>query len=128
MIPRSDSNLRVYRQNFKDRLNKQREQREGYRLQTLDEVKAVLPAAAVRFSSVQRLYLFGSIICQGQFHAKSDVDIGVVGITAEDYFALWRELEAALPEWLIDLRDISEPSFFADRVQKTGLLIYERED
>ncbi|MCZ7670228.1 MAG: nucleotidyltransferase domain-containing protein [Chloroflexi bacterium] len=75
---------------------------------------------AASVSSVQQLYLFGSIICPGQFHQKSDVDIGVVGTTAEDYFELWRQLEAALPEWLIDLRELSSASFFADRVKERG--------
>jgi predicted nucleotidyltransferase len=126
MIPRSETSMAVYRQSFIDRLTRQRDEREAYRLQALAKIQAVLPAVASGFSSVRHVYIFGSILRPGQFHAKSDVDIGVVGVTAEEYFALWRELEAAFPERPVDLRDVSMPSFFADTIQKTGLLIYER--
>lgn len=118
--------MAVYRQTFKDRLNRQHGEREACRLQALAHIQAGLPSVASSFASVRRVYLFGSILRSGQFHAKSDVDIGVGGVTAEEYFALWRELEAAFPERPVDLRDVSKPSFFADTIQKTGLLIYER--
>lgn len=126
MTTSSESLAAVYRQNFLARQAKQREEREAIRQQALAKVKAVVPAVAAGVASVQQLYLFGSVIQPGQFHQKSDVDIGVVGTTAEDYFELWRQLEAVLPEWIIDLREVSSASFFADRVKKTGLLLYER--
>ncbi|HEY84523.1 MAG TPA: nucleotidyltransferase domain-containing protein, partial [Chloroflexi bacterium] len=73
-------------------------------------------------------YLFGSIIQPGNFHPESDVDIAIEGATAQAYFDLWRTLEEDLPEWAIDLRDISQPSPFADLIRQTGMLIYEREN
>ncbi|MBE2220806.1 MAG: nucleotidyltransferase domain-containing protein [Anaerolineae bacterium] len=126
MIPRSESTITTYRQHFKAQQAKKLEEREAKRLYALETVTAVLPPIISQFPTIQQLFLFGSIVHPGQFHAKSDIDIGVLGTTAEDYFALWRELEAKLPEWIIDLRDISDDSFFANTVQKTGLLIYER--
>ena len=44
------------------------------------------------------------------------------------YFDLWQALEEALPEWAIDLRDITRPSPFADLVRQTEILIYERKN
>lgn len=126
MIPRSDSTIATYRQHFKRQQAKKLNEREARRQQALAKLKAVAPAVAANIPSVQQLYLFGSVIRHGQFHQRSDVDMGVVGTTAEDYFELWRQLEAALPAWPIDLREISEDSFFADSVKRTGLLIYER--
>ena len=126
MIPRSESTIAAYRQHFKAQQAKKLDEREAKRVYALETVTAVLPTIISQFPAIQQLFLFGSVIHSGQFHAKSDIDIGVVGTTAEDYFALWRELEAKLPEWLIDLRDVSDDSLFADTVKKTGLLIYER--
>jgi hypothetical protein len=37
-------------------------------------------------------------------------------------------LEKALPHWTVDLREIDAPSFFADGVRSTGVLIYEQAD
>jgi len=48
------------------------------------------------------------------------------GTTAAEYFAAWRDLEYALPDWTVDVREITDPSPFADRVRETGVLIYER--
>ncbi len=126
MIPRSETAVATYRQQFNDKQAQKFNEREVMRLKALAKLESALPTIAVQYTSVQRLYLFGSVIRPGQFHGKSDVDIGITDTTAEDYFALWRTLEAELPEWFIDLRDVSDNSFFADSVQKTGLLIYER--
>jgi len=80
------------------------------------------------FPSVRRVFLFGSVIRENAFRADSDVDLGIEGLGVEDYFAIWRAIEEAAPDWVIDVRDITQPSLFADRVRAAGKLIYERVD
>jgi predicted nucleotidyltransferase len=74
-----------------------------------------------------RIYLFGSVVRPGAFRLDSDVDAGVEGADAQDYFALWRDLEREAPEWTIDLREVSGNPPFAERVRATGIPLYERE-
>lgn len=118
--------IEVYRRTLQERLKQQQANREGRRQRVLQAVSEKLPPIAAGHPSVQRVYLFGSVTRPRAFHEKSDVDIAVEGTTAEAYFAFWRELEQALPDWVIDLREITTPSSLAERVRLTGILIYER--
>lgn len=120
--------VEIYRRTFQERLRRQQEAREEARQRALRAASEKVPAIAAAYPSVRRVYLFGSVAEPRAFHEKSDVDIAVEDTTAEDYFALWRELEQALPDWTVDLRDITAPSFFAYRVRRTGTLLYERAD
>jgi predicted nucleotidyltransferase len=122
----SEAQIARYRQTFHQHHADQYEAREARRQKALTAICPLLPALAATTSSIQALYLFGSITQPGQFHPHSDIDIGLVEATAEDYFTFWRELETALPAWFFDVRDVSDDSFFAQRVKETGLLIYER--
>jgi len=96
------------------------------RQRALQAISKKTPAIMSGWQSVRCAYLFGSVTRPGAFHEASDVDIAVEGMTAQEYFALWRALERALPDWAIDVRDITPASPFADLVRKTGVLIYER--
>ena len=59
--------------------------------------------------------------------STSDVDLALEGdLTAEDYFALWRELERAAEGWSLDLAELDRDLHFAGRVREGGELIYER--
>jgi predicted nucleotidyltransferase len=121
--------IKIYRRNFQARMQRQRERREIQRQRALAIVRATLPMLMTEWPAVHRAYLFGSITREGAFHAKSDIDIAIEGeINAETYFALWHALERTLPDWAIDLRDISTHSRFADLVRQYGELIYEQED
>lgn len=120
--------IEVYRRTLQERLKRQQEAREEIRQRVLRAVSETLPAIAAGYASVQRVYLFGSVTRPRAFHEKSDVDIAIEGTTAEAYFAFWRELERALPDWAIDLREITTSSSLAEQVRRTGLLIYERAD
>ena len=122
----SESQLAIYRQAHRERLNRQVEQRESWREKTLAMVKETVPSIAESIVTVNQVFLFGSITKPGLFRPESDVDIAVTGTTATDYFTFWRKLEEALPEWQIDCRDVSDNSFFATWVKETGTLIYER--
>jgi predicted nucleotidyltransferase len=123
----SREEIRTYRQSFQARLERKREAQEARRQRALESVRKEAPAILSRWPCVHRAYLFGSITRPGAFHKGSDVDIAVEGVTAEEYLAVWRALERALPDWAIDLRDITPASTFADLVRRTGVLIYARE-
>ncbi len=95
---------------------------------------AVLDAGAravfARFPQVRRAYLFGSALDAGAFLATSDLDIAVdVTLDAETFFALWRDLESAVPGYEFDIIELDRADVhFADRVRETGELIYEARD
>ncbi len=128
MTALTEDAMRAYRMGFRARLERRREAQERLRQRALQAVEERVPCVIARSSSVQRAYLFGSLTRPGAFHEASDIDIAVEGITAQEYFALWRALEQALPDWEVDLRDITSPSHFSDLIRKTGVLIYERAD
>ena len=85
-------------------------------------IREILP----RYPDVRRVYLFGSVTLEGHFGDHSDIDIALEGTSAEQYFDLWRELDRAVPDRFVDLREINEPSHFERRVRKRGELIYDR--
>jgi len=118
--------IRTYRRSFQARLRRRWKARETTRRRAMQTVRQKAPALLSNWPSVRRAYLFGSVTLPGAFHVRSDVDIAVEGVTAEEYFALWRALEQALPDWAIDVRDITPASPFADLIRRTGVLIYER--
>jgi len=88
-------------------------------------VRSVLP----RFPGVWRAYLFGSVLRPGAWRSTSDIDLAVEGrLSAEKYFALWRELERAAGDWPIDLVELDRDLRFAARVRERGELIYGHPD
>jgi predicted nucleotidyltransferase len=122
------SHIGAYRQAFQQRMQHMLEAREELRQRALCAVQDRALAVLTACSSVRRAYLFGSIIRQGAFGPDSDIDIALEGTTAADYFAVWRDLERALPEWAVDVREIADSSPFADLIHEIGMLIYERAD
>jgi predicted nucleotidyltransferase len=85
-------------------------------------------AVAPRYPQVDRAFLFGSVTRPGGLNETSDLDVAVEGVLgAEDFFALWRELERAVDSWPVDLVELDRRSVhFVQRVRETGELIYER--
>jgi predicted nucleotidyltransferase len=122
------ASIHTYRKSFRERLQRDVQAREQVRRNLMQVVTACVPAICARYDSVQRAYLFGSLTQPGQFHAQSDVDVAIEGATAEHYFALWHALEEALPERVIDLRDVEPHSHFGRSVRLRGQLLYERTD
>ena len=118
--------MEAYRRTFRERSRRALEMREKRRQQALQAVQDKAPAILATYPSVQRAYLFGSVTRPGAFHPASDIDVALEGTTAAEYFAVWRDLEYALPDWTVDARETIDPSPFADRVRETGVLIYER--
>ncbi len=120
--------LAACREAFRARQQRMRAERENRRLIAIEAVRRAILECVPGYPSVQRMYLFGSVVRPAAFRRDSDVDVAVEGIGSAEYFDLWRDIERAAPEWTIDLRDITRPSLFAERVRATGQLIYERND
>jgi predicted nucleotidyltransferase len=116
--------IQAARQSLQARLQKDFETREAARHKALESVRAAIPAIVAKYKAVKSAYLFGSILRPGAFRPDSDIDIAIEGGSAEDYFALWRDLEEALPHWLIDLRDLPSDTHFTEQVRQRGEKIY----
>lgn len=70
-----------------------------------------------------RAWLFGSVAA-GRCHARSDVDLLVLGIPAGDYWALRHDLEEAL-ECPVDLLTQDDDPIMVRKVTERGVLIHE---
>lgn len=101
--------------------------REALRSQALQAVMAKAPQIIARYKRVTAAYLFGSILRAGAFRLDSDIDIGVVDLPVADYTPLRTDLEAALPAWEIDLRELPPDTSFTALVKQGGQLIYDRD-
>ena len=120
--------IEACRENLQQREESKYQVRESRRLVAREAIHAAIQMVLPHYPAVKRVYLFGSVICAGAFHPNSDIDVAVEGATASTYFALWRELEEAVSDWRIDLRDLNQPSYFSQRVRQQGELVYERKD
>lgn len=118
------TDIQTYRRSFQARLQQGLEEREARRNQAIRAIKEVVPALLPHYPAIKAVYLFGSVLRFGRFQTSSDIDVAIEGGTAEDYFAFWRDLQEALPDWLIDLRDLPPATLFAQRVYETGEKIY----
>jgi predicted nucleotidyltransferase len=114
------------RRSFIAREERERAKRELRRRAALQAAFNAIISIAPRYPTLDRAYLFGSVLRPGAFRIESDVDIAVEGVDAADFFSLWRDLEEAMPDWAVDLRDLVPGSHFARRVQDGGRLIYDR--
>ncbi len=103
-------------------------QRERRRQGARAALRTAVCAVAPRYPQVHRAFLFGSVTRPGGLNETSDLDVAVEGaLGAEDFFALWRELERAVDSWPVDLVELDRRSVhFVQRVRETGELIYER--
>jgi len=117
--------IEIYRQSFQTRLKRDFEKRELRRQKAYQAIQSRLPQLVAKYQAIEAVYLFGSILRPGSFRPDSDIDIGIVGGTAEDYSTLWHELTEAFPEWTIDLRDLPANTRFTQRVIERGEKIYE---
>ncbi len=114
------------------RYHQQREQRrraeqEAERQQWLDRTRAAIREIAPRHPTIERVYLFGSLMQPGRFRSTnerwgSDIDVAIEGpIEAETPFA--SELEFALKRF-VDVRPFVPPIIQA--IEQYGEQIYER--
>ena len=118
--------IAAVRHNLQARAERERAGREARRAAAERAVSEAVQKAIVNFPSVKRVFLFGSVIRPNAFRPDSDVDVAIEGLGVADYFPIWRAIEEAAPGWTIDVRDITQPSDFAERVRATGKTVYER--
>jgi predicted nucleotidyltransferase len=116
--------IATVRHNLQARAERERAGREARRAAAERAVSEAVQKAVVNFPSVKRVFLFGSVIRPNAFRLDSDVDVAVEGLGVADYFPIWRAIEEAAPGWTIDVRDITQPSEFAERVRATGKTVY----
>jgi len=64
----------------------------------------------VRDFGARRVYLFGSLLQEGRFHERSDVDLAVEGIAPERFFKTWAAVGADVhvPIELVDIDEVGE--------------------
>ena len=75
--------------------------------------------------NVEKIVLFGSITDKERFTEHSDIDIGITGVKAEDFFKLYSRLSEGI-DWAIDLIDLDEDPGFRSMILKKGEIIYDR--
>jgi len=115
------------RANLQARLAQQLQAREQRRQSALQAMRVAARSVLPRFPRVRRAFLFGSVLRPGAWRSESDIDIAIEGeLSAEEYFALWRELERAAANWPIDLVELERDLSFAACVREGGELIYDR--
>ena len=74
---------------------------------------------------VSRVFLFGSVIKDGAFNGKSDLDIAVVGLDKSDFYKALADI-SQLTEFNIDLKPLEDCSeIFQQRVEEQGEVVYE---
>ncbi|MEB3337724.1 MAG: nucleotidyltransferase domain-containing protein [Leptolyngbyaceae bacterium] len=96
-----------------------RQHNEQQRLETVDRVIAWLESAGQRYG-IDRAYLFGSMIRPYRFMDRSDVDVAVEAMDAEQFFQAMAELSEQV-ERDVDLVELSKCPF-ADRIRQQGVL------
>jgi predicted nucleotidyltransferase len=100
-------------------------EREALRQQVVQAVRDAARSVFPAFPQVRRAYLFGSMARRGAVRRDSDVDVAIEGeLSAEAYFALWRELERAIPGRTVEVVELGPDLHFAERVRQTGEVIY----
>ena len=115
-----------YRRTFHQRAQARFRANEERRRQARQTVLEAIVMIAPRYPNVQRVYLFGSIIRPGAFRLDSDIDLGVEGADMALCFQLWRDLEQAVTEWMLDVRSLEDDDPFSQRVRLKGEVVYER--
>ena len=100
---------------------KRRADREALRQVKLEQARAAIRRLAPDFPAVCRVYLFGSLLRSGRFHAGSDVDVAIEchDLETETPFARALERELAIA---VDLRPLR--GAVAEAVRFEGEKVY----
>ncbi len=96
---------------------RRRQQLEHERRQTLTAVRRFLDQFGSKYG-IEQAVIFGSVVRPGRFHERSDVDIAVTDMEADDFFDLMASLSLALVRE-VDLVDLAR-CHFAGRIRETG--------
>ena len=98
---------------------KRKSRQEADRQALLTRVISTLYQPARSYPFTQGI-IFGSLIQPGRFHENSDIDIAVIDLPGEHFFALAAFLGQVL-ERDIDLLELDKVHF-ADKIRRKGLL------
>lgn len=121
----SPEKMAKYRQTFYQRQEAYRQKNETRQKKVLPVVKQAVRKVMPMYPTVQRVYLFGSLIRPGAFRTDSDIDLGIEGVNMADCFDIWRDLEQIVTDWNFDVRPLEADDLFSERVRTKGVLIYE---
>jgi len=58
--------------------------------------------------NIRKIILFGSLAHKAWFNENSDVDLAVEGLSSNNYWQAWREVEDIITDRKIDFVDMSE--------------------
>jgi len=99
------------------------------RIESLKKKYLLLAKKASRFLvkkyRVKKVILFGSLVW-GKFRERSDIDIGVEGLSKEKYIRALTETEA-ITGATIDIKFIDElPQFLKNRINREGKVLYAK--
>jgi predicted nucleotidyltransferase len=97
-------------------LEEERREREQERLRWLCRAKEEL-ARFFQSKQVEKVYLTGSLLREGEFYAFSDIDLAVAGLK-EGYFKLLVDLEELMGRW-VDIIELQKCRF-RDQIEKRG--------
>jgi len=89
-------------------------------LKQIPEVRSLF----TKYPTVEKAWLFGSILDEELFDESSDVDIAVKGLDNGSYFSLFADLSQIVGENL-DIVEI-ERIRWAETILDEGLIIYEK--
>jgi predicted nucleotidyltransferase len=98
-----------------------RAEREALRQARLEQARAAIRRLAPLFPAVRRVYLFGSLLHPGRFHAGSDIDVAVECEDLESETPFTRALERELAT-TVDLRPLR--GAVAEAVREGGEQVY----
>ena len=110
------------------RATKRLQEREQLRLDKLAAIRTAIKQIVPAYPMIQAVYLFGSVMQNGRFIPKSDIDIAIqchpqnacLPIETE----LWHKLEEAV-QWEVDLRPYLPPIIQA--IADYGECVYARD-
>lgn len=114
---------------LQERQRQRYQKREASRQQAVQMARAAARSVLPAFPQVRKAYLFGSMLRPGAVRRDSDIDLAIEGrLSPEDYFTLWRELERAIPGYVVEVVELGQDLRFAEQVRQTGEVIYEHPD
>lgn len=115
-----------YRAGWRALEARRRAEAEARRSAARTAAEVVIQSVAPRYPGIRRVYLFGPILRPGAFRPDSDIDVAVEGDDGRGLLDFWRDLEAAAPGWIFDVRPLEPGNSFSERIRSRGLVVYER--
>ena len=106
----AEAEIAEYKRHWRERAAREAARRRELAPRARSEARRVAQVLVHEFGA-SRVYLFGSLVQDGQFQERSDVDLAVEGIAPERFFKVWAAAGARtdVPIELVDLDEVGEP-------------------